>query len=73
MAAFEKRRLDEDVEKLVDGDEESSANEFADMVLLDDEDSRNRIEPESHKDKSDEVANDDDEEKKDDVTTVNFF
>ncbi|GKD93888.1 hypothetical protein Tco_1373725 [Tanacetum coccineum] len=63
--------LEEDVEKIVEGDdEESYASEFADSVFLDEEDTGNRLEPESHKEIP-EIVNDDDvndnkDEKKDD-------
>ncbi|GKA96049.1 hypothetical protein Tco_0818144 [Tanacetum coccineum] len=68
MAAVKERLLEEDIKKLIDGDEESSANEFADMVLLDDEDFGDRLEPKSYKDKPKEINDDDydDEKKKDD-------
>nr|GEW81642.1 hypothetical protein [Tanacetum cinerariifolium] len=59
-------REQEDVEKIMEGeDEDSYASEFADTVLLDEEDFGNRIEPESHKENPKEV-NDDDDDKKDD-------
>ncbi|GJS00988.1 hypothetical protein Tco_0317496 [Tanacetum coccineum] len=62
----EREILEEDVEKIVKGeDEESYAIEFADMVLLDKEDSGTRIEPKIHKDKPKNI-NDDDNETKDD-------
>nr|GEU56893.1 hypothetical protein [Tanacetum cinerariifolium] len=46
------------------GEDESDGDEFVDMILLSDEDSDDRIELGSHKDKLDEIA--DDDEKKDD-------
>ncbi|GJS78288.1 retrovirus-related pol polyprotein from transposon TNT 1-94 [Tanacetum coccineum] len=69
VAAVEKKHLDEDVEKIVEGeDEESYASKFADFVFLDEEDSGTRLEPESHKENPEIVDDDDDdeEEKKDD-------
>nr|GEY13986.1 hypothetical protein [Tanacetum cinerariifolium] len=64
---LEERLLKEDIEKLVDENEESTANEFADTVLLSDEDSSDRLEPQSHKEKSKNINDDDDDvEKKDD-------
>ncbi|GJZ15272.1 hypothetical protein Tco_0550949 [Tanacetum coccineum] len=67
---LEKHKLAEDMEKLVEGkDEESYASKFADFVFLDDKDTGNRIEPESHKENPEIVDDDDDEEeeeKKDD-------
>ncbi|GKD75715.1 hypothetical protein Tco_1333997 [Tanacetum coccineum] len=52
----------EDIEKMVDEDEESTANEFVDTVLLEKEDSDDRLEPGSHKEKLENI--DDDVEKK---------
>ncbi|GJS13012.1 hypothetical protein Tco_0407484 [Tanacetum coccineum] len=70
MAAVEKHKLAEDMEKLVEGkDEESYPSKFADFVFLDDKDTGNRIEPRSHKENPEIVDDDDDEEeeeKKDD-------
>ncbi|GKC48245.1 hypothetical protein Tco_1065967, partial [Tanacetum coccineum] len=66
VAAVEQHMLDDDVEKLVEGEEEESDGvDFADTVLLSDEDFGNRLEPRSHKDEPKEI-NDDDDEKKDD-------
>ncbi|GKG61194.1 hypothetical protein Tco_0618919, partial [Tanacetum coccineum] len=62
--AVEKKILKEDVEKLVEGEDESNGDEFVDTVLLSDEDFGDKIKPESHKEKSKEIV--DDEEKKDD-------
>nr|GEV37792.1 hypothetical protein [Tanacetum cinerariifolium] len=46
VVAVEKKLLEEDVEKLVEGDdEETYASEFATSVFLDEEDSNTRIEP----------------------------
>ncbi|GJT44096.1 retrovirus-related pol polyprotein from transposon TNT 1-94 [Tanacetum coccineum] len=42
VAVVEKKILEEDVEKLVDSEEKSSGSDFADMVLLSDEDSGDR-------------------------------
>ncbi|GJS68228.1 hypothetical protein Tco_0682793 [Tanacetum coccineum] len=61
--------LEEDVEKIIKSeDEESYASEFTDLVFLDEEDLGTRLEPESHKEKSEIVDDDDEEEeeKKDD-------
>ncbi|GKA94551.1 hypothetical protein Tco_0816589 [Tanacetum coccineum] len=67
MAAVEEKILEEDVDKIVEGeDEESYASEFKDPVLLDEENSGTRIEPGSHKDNSKEVDDDDGDEMKDD-------
>nr|GEW63393.1 hypothetical protein [Tanacetum cinerariifolium] len=64
---FEEKLLEEDIEKLVDGDEESTANEFADTILLDEEDFCDRLKPESHKENLKNINDDDDDvEKKDD-------
>ncbi|GJR15963.1 hypothetical protein Tco_0798615 [Tanacetum coccineum] len=63
MAAVEQNTLEEDVEKIVEGEEEYDGTEFADMVLLSDEDSGGRLEPESHKENPE--KNDDDEKKDD--------
>ncbi|GKE02935.1 hypothetical protein Tco_1390918, partial [Tanacetum coccineum] len=67
--------LEEDVDKIVEGeDEESYANEFIDIVLLDEEDFGNKIEPRSHKENLKEVDDDDDdeeEEEKDDKNNNN--
>ncbi|GJU59827.1 hypothetical protein Tco_1237593 [Tanacetum coccineum] len=53
------------MENLVEGENESDADEFAYMILLSDEDFSDRIEPENHKDKPKEI-DDDDDKKKDD-------
>nr|GEW63392.1 hypothetical protein [Tanacetum cinerariifolium] len=60
VAIVEEKLLEEDIEKLVDGDEESTANEFTDTVLLDGGDG------ESHKENLKNIDDDDDVEKKDD-------
>nr|GEY89626.1 reverse transcriptase domain-containing protein [Tanacetum cinerariifolium] len=65
VATVEKKNLKEDVEKLVKGEDESDGDEFVDMVLLCDEDSSDRIEPRSYKEKLEEIVDDDD--KNDDV------
>ncbi|GKE91883.1 hypothetical protein Tco_1572978 [Tanacetum coccineum] len=58
--------LDEDVEKLVEGEEEAShGTEFADMVFFSDEDFGDRLEPRSHNENQ-EKNDDDADEKKDD-------
>nr|GEV32534.1 hypothetical protein [Tanacetum cinerariifolium] len=52
--------LEEDIDKMVDGDDEDScASAFADLIFQDKEDTKTRTEPESHKENS-EVVNDDD-------------
>ncbi|GJZ29548.1 hypothetical protein Tco_0574195 [Tanacetum coccineum] len=68
IVVVENKILEEDVDKILEGeDEESYASEFAEMVLLDKEDSGTRLEPESHKENLKEVDDDDDEdETKDD-------
>ncbi|GJU45998.1 hypothetical protein Tco_1203264 [Tanacetum coccineum] len=63
LPPIEKKILEEDVEKLVEGEDESNSDEFVNIVLLSDEDFSDRIELESHKEKSKEIV--DDEEKKD--------
>nr|GEZ09179.1 hypothetical protein [Tanacetum cinerariifolium] len=65
VAIVEKKNLKEDVDKLVKGEDESDGDEFVDLVLLCDEDSSDRIEPRSHKEKLEEIVDDDD--KNDDV------
>ncbi|GJR12020.1 hypothetical protein Tco_0794672 [Tanacetum coccineum] len=66
MAAIQEKILEEDVEKIVEGeDEEYYASEFLDLVFLDEEDSGTRRDSGSHK-KNPETIDDDDEEKKDD-------
>ncbi|GKB11001.1 hypothetical protein Tco_0844924 [Tanacetum coccineum] len=62
--AVEKKILEEDVKKLVEGEGESDEDDFANTILLSNKDSGNRIEPESHKEKLEEIV--DDDEKKDD-------
>ncbi|GJV08726.1 putative reverse transcriptase domain-containing protein [Tanacetum coccineum] len=64
LPPIEKKIIYEDVEKLVEGKDELDSDEFADNVLLSDEDSGDRIEPESPKEKPEEIV--DDEEEKDD-------
>ncbi|GKD13552.1 hypothetical protein Tco_1197959 [Tanacetum coccineum] len=64
VAAVEEQLLKEVVEKIFEGeDKESYANEFADLVFLNEEDSGTMIEPGSHKENP-ETADDDDEKKK---------
>ncbi|GKD00024.1 hypothetical protein Tco_1170298, partial [Tanacetum coccineum] len=62
----EKKILEEDVEKLVEGEDESDGDDFADTVLLTDEDSSDRIEPKSHMEKTEEIIDDDDKKNDDD-------
>nr|GEV78645.1 hypothetical protein [Tanacetum cinerariifolium]GEV85064.1 hypothetical protein [Tanacetum cinerariifolium] len=65
VVVVEQHILHEDVEKLVERDEESNANEFVNMVLLSDEkDSSNRLEPGSHKENPIKIDDDDDDAKK---------
>ncbi|GJW06766.1 hypothetical protein Tco_1569189, partial [Tanacetum coccineum] len=68
MAKVQDKILEDDVEKIVEGeDEESYASEFADSVFLnDEEDSGTRLEPGSHNENPKTVDDDDEEEKKDD-------
>ncbi|GJX43416.1 hypothetical protein Tco_0260092 [Tanacetum coccineum] len=63
VTAVEKRIVEEDVEKLIDGEYESSSSEFAGTMLLSDEDSDDRIEPESHKENPEAIVDDDEERK----------
>ncbi|GJT94409.1 hypothetical protein Tco_1089927 [Tanacetum coccineum] len=68
VAIVKEKLLDEDVEKLVEGNDESDGNDFADTVLLSDEYSVDRLEPGSQKENlenNDEDDDDDDDEKKD--------
>ncbi|GJU27930.1 hypothetical protein Tco_1166551 [Tanacetum coccineum] len=73
IAKVQKKLAEEEIEKLVEGDEdeESYASEFADSVLNDDvDDSGTRLEPGSHKENPEKVDDDDEEikkEKKDDI------
>ncbi|GKC55808.1 hypothetical protein Tco_1083406, partial [Tanacetum coccineum] len=62
VAAVEEKMLDEDVEKIVKGEDDLDGNDFAVMVLLTDEDSGDRIEPESHKENPEKNDDDDDED-----------
>ncbi|GJY65227.1 hypothetical protein Tco_0467465 [Tanacetum coccineum] len=74
VAKVQETILEEDINKMVEGeeDEESYASEFADSVFQDDnDDSGNRLDPESHKENSkvvdDDVDDNVDKEKKNDV------
>ncbi|GJS49576.1 hypothetical protein Tco_0599697 [Tanacetum coccineum] len=61
-------KLDEEIDKLVDvdDDDESSASAFADSVLNDDgDDTGSKLEPESHKEYPEHVSDDDEMKKKD--------
>ncbi|GKE60113.1 hypothetical protein Tco_1510480 [Tanacetum coccineum] len=60
----ENKIIEEDVEKLVEGNDESTSDEFDDTKILSDEDSDDRIEPVSHKENPKETV--DDDEKNDD-------
>nr|GEX97268.1 hypothetical protein [Tanacetum cinerariifolium] len=64
VSVVEKRILEEDVEKIVKGDDESSGSEFAETMLLSYGNSGDRIDTGSHKENLEEIVNDD--EKKDD-------
>nr|GEU57540.1 hypothetical protein [Tanacetum cinerariifolium] len=55
----------EDVGKIIEGEEDDDGTEFADTILLSDEDSSDRLESRSHKENS-QKNNYDDDEKKDD-------
>ncbi|GJZ04929.1 putative reverse transcriptase domain-containing protein [Tanacetum coccineum] len=66
VAVVEKKMLDADIEKLVDGEEESDGTEFADTIFLSDEDSGDRLEPVSHKENPENNDDEDDDEKKKD-------
>ncbi|GKA21598.1 hypothetical protein Tco_0701587 [Tanacetum coccineum] len=69
LPLIEERLLEEDIEKLVDGEDDLDGTKFADTVLLSDEDSGDRIEPESHKENPKKIDDDDDgrkDDKKDD-------
>ncbi|GKC29016.1 hypothetical protein Tco_1036310 [Tanacetum coccineum] len=67
VAVVEKQMLEEDMENLVDGEEESDGTEFADTVFLSDEDSGDRLEPVSHKENPENNDDEDDDEKKKDA------
>nr|GEY96815.1 hypothetical protein [Tanacetum cinerariifolium] len=58
VVVVEIRILEEDVEKLVKGEDESSGSDFADTMLLSDKDSGYKIEPGSRKEKPEEIVND---------------
>ncbi|GJW10591.1 hypothetical protein Tco_1576418 [Tanacetum coccineum] len=62
VAAVEEKMLDEDVEKIVKGEDDLDGNDFADTVLLTDEDSGDRVEPESHKENPKKNDDDDDDD-----------
>nr|GEX31790.1 hypothetical protein [Tanacetum cinerariifolium] len=64
MVAVKEKLLEEDVEKIVEGeDDESYASDFEDYVFLNEEDFSSRLEPGSHKKNPEDV--DDDEKKYD--------
>ncbi|GKB99536.1 hypothetical protein Tco_0985673 [Tanacetum coccineum] len=65
LPLIEEKLLEEDVEKIVEGIEDLDGNTLADTILLSDEDSGDRSEPGSHKDKLEEIHDDDDDKKKD--------
>nr|GEX37741.1 integrase, catalytic region, zinc finger, CCHC-type, peptidase aspartic, catalytic [Tanacetum cinerariifolium] len=62
----EKKILEKYVEKLVEVEDESDGDGFADTVLLSDEHSGDKIEPESHKKKPKEIVIDDEKNDDDD-------
>ncbi|GJX13063.1 hypothetical protein Tco_0204821 [Tanacetum coccineum] len=65
LVAVKEKILEEDVDKIIEGEyEESYASKFANSIFLDEEDFDTRIEPGSHKENLEKVV-DDDEEKKD--------
>ncbi|GJS77379.1 hypothetical protein Tco_0727260 [Tanacetum coccineum] len=68
VAIVQEKLLEEDINKMVDKDDDFDATKFDDSIYLnDEEDTSDRIELVSHKDKPESVDNDDDaEEKKDD-------
>nr|GEU62811.1 hypothetical protein [Tanacetum cinerariifolium] len=67
LAKMQDKIMEEDVEKIIKGeDKESYASKFADLVFLDEEDFGTRLELKSHKENSEIVNGDDEEEKKDD-------
>ncbi|GJV36871.1 hypothetical protein Tco_1409348 [Tanacetum coccineum] len=71
VAKVQEKSLEEDIEKMVDGeDEESYTSAFVDSVFQDDDETNTRIEPRSHKENpkvvDDDVNNNVDKEKKDD-------
>ncbi|GJU47649.1 copia protein [Tanacetum coccineum] len=70
VAKVQDKIIEEDIDKLFDDEEgDSYASAFSDSVFQDDEDTRTRIEPRSHKEHQDAVDDDDNDvvkEKKDD-------
>ncbi|GKA66729.1 hypothetical protein Tco_0766537 [Tanacetum coccineum] len=69
VALDENKILEEDVEKLVEGDEESHDEELANTMILSQEDPGTRLEPGSHKENLEEIVddkNDDDDDDKND-------
>ncbi|GJU13049.1 hypothetical protein Tco_1135445 [Tanacetum coccineum] len=65
VAIVKQHKLNEDVDKLVKGEnEESDGTEFTDRVFQSDDDFGDRIEPGSRKDKPEEVVVDDDDMEK---------
>ncbi|GJT87189.1 hypothetical protein Tco_1068906 [Tanacetum coccineum] len=69
----QEKLLEEDIEKIVEGeDEESYASVFANSVFQDDDDTGTRLEPGSHKENPETVDDDDvDKDKKDDENDDN--
>ncbi|GJY49075.1 hypothetical protein Tco_0439031 [Tanacetum coccineum] len=67
LTKVQEKLMEEDIEKMVDGeDEESYASEFADFVFLnEEEDSGTRLEPGSHKENPETIDDDDDDVKYD--------
>ncbi|GKB41342.1 hypothetical protein Tco_0886284 [Tanacetum coccineum] len=62
VALVENKILEEDVEKLVEGDEESHDEEFANTMILSQEDPGTRLEPGGHKENLEEIVDDDDDD-----------
>ncbi|GJU17136.1 hypothetical protein Tco_1145102 [Tanacetum coccineum] len=70
IAKVQEKLDEEEIDKLVDGDEDdkSSASAFADSVLNDDgDDTRSKLEPMSHKEHPEHVSDDDDKQKNDEA------
>ncbi|GJT79197.1 hypothetical protein Tco_1053539 [Tanacetum coccineum] len=72
LPKYKKKLIEEDISKMVEGDEEESyASEFVDFVFNDDDYFGTRLEPGSHKENPETVDDDDEEEKKDDKNDDN--
>ncbi|GJY36985.1 hypothetical protein Tco_0422363 [Tanacetum coccineum] len=67
MAIVQEKLMGDDINKIVDGDDDSEATKFDDFVYLnDEEDSGDRLEPRSHKDKPKTIDDEEEEKKKKD-------